>query len=112
MNSFAATALFAGEYQVPLLAPSIAAVAATAAELVLPVMVVLGLGGRTAAAGLFILNAVAVASLSEIPEAALQLHVFWGSVLAFLTLWGPGNWSVDRFIAPRFGAAAAYTRAA
>mgnify|MGYP000896389305 CR=1 FL=1 len=28
-------------------------------------------------------------------HAALQQHVFWGSLLAGLVLWGPGRWSVD-----------------
>jgi putative oxidoreductase len=49
-----------------------------------------------------VLNIVAVLSLAEIPEAALQQHVFWGSLLAGLVLWGPGKWSVDHFVAPSF----------
>jgi len=36
-----------------------------------------------------------VISLSEIGEAALQQHVFWGSLLLGLMLWGPGRWSFD-----------------
>ena len=91
-------ALFANEYQVPLLDPVPAAWLGTAGELVLPVLLVLGLGGRFAAAGLFILNAVAVASLPEIAPAALQQHVFWGSLLAGLLLFGPGRWSVDGWL--------------
>lgn len=94
-------ALFADEYMVPLLSPALAAFGGTAGELVLPVLLVLGLCGRLAAFGLFVLNFVAVISLAEVPPAALQQHIFWGSVLAFLVLWGPGNWSLDRFIAPR-----------
>lgn len=95
-------ALFADEYQVPLLSPEVAAVAGTAGELVLPVLLALGLAGRFGALGLFVLNIVAVLSLAEIPEAALQQHVFWGSLLAGLVLWGPGKWSVDHFVAPSF----------
>lgn len=95
-------ALFADEYHVPLLPPEIAAVAGTTGELVLPVLLALGLAGRFGAMGLFVLNIVAVLSLAEIADAALQQHVFWGSLLAGLVLWGPGRWSVDRFIAPRF----------
>jgi len=93
-------ALFMDEYQVPLLNATIAAYAGAAAEIILPVLLVLGIGGRFAAAGMFILNAVAVASLSMIAPAALQQHLFWGSLLAALLLWGPGRWSVDRFTAP------------
>ena len=31
----------------------------------------------------------------EVADAALQQHVFWGSLLLALVLWGPGRWSVD-----------------
>ena len=92
--------LFMDEYHVPLLNPTVAAYMGTAAELVLPVLLVLGLGGRFAAAGLFVLNAVAVVSLMDVAPAAFQQHLFWGSLLAALLLWGPGRWSVDRFASP------------
>lgn len=110
-------ALFEDEYQVPLLSPALAAVLGTAGELVLPVLLALGLAGRFAALGLFAVNAVAVISLAEIAPAALQQHVFWGSLLFALLLWGPGRWSLDRWLAPRLLAGtqrahAGYTRAA
>ena len=92
--------LFMEEYHVPLLNPTVAAYLGTGAELVLPVLLVLGLGGRFAAAGLFVLNAVAVVSLMDVAPAAFQQHLFWGSLLAALLLWGPGRWSVDRFASP------------
>ncbi len=95
-------ALFADEYHVPLVPPELAAYAGTAGELVLPALLALGLAGRFGAMGLFVLNIVAVLSLQEIADAALQQHVFWGSLLAGLVLWGPGKWSLDRFVAPRF----------
>ncbi len=91
-------ALFQDEYHVPLLPPAVAAVAGTAGELVLPVLLALGLAGRFAAAGLSVVNVVAVLSLAEIAPAALQQHVFWGSLLVGLLLWGPGRWSLDRFV--------------
>ena len=93
-------ALFMDEYHVPLLDPTVAAYMGTAAELALPVLLALGLFGRFAAAGMSVLNVVAVLSLAEIADAALQGHVFWGSLLAALLLWGPGRWSVDRFAVP------------
>jgi putative oxidoreductase len=99
-------ALFADEYHVPLLPTEVAAVAGTAGELVLPVLLALGLAGRFGAMGLFVLNIVAVLSLQDIADAALQQHVFWGSLLAGLILWGPGKWSVDHLVAPKFLAAA------
>ncbi|MCW5651077.1 MAG: DoxX family protein [Ramlibacter sp.] len=94
-------ALFTDEYQVPLLPPELAAVMGTAGELVLPVLLVLGMGGRFAALGLSVVNAVAVVSLSEIAPAALQQHVFWGSLLAGLAIFGPGAWSLERWVWPR-----------
>jgi putative oxidoreductase len=88
-------ALFTDEYHVPLLSPEVAAFAGTAGEIVLPVLLVLGLGGRFAALALSVMNVVAVLSVPEMPEAAFALHVFWGSLLAGLVLWGPGKWSMD-----------------
>jgi putative oxidoreductase len=107
-------ALFTDEYKVPLLTPEVAAAAGTAGELVLPVLLALGLGGRFAALGLSVVNAVAVISLAEIAPAALQQHIFWGSLLLGLLLWGPGRWSLDRFVLTwlqRQTPTPAYTRA-
>jgi len=96
-------ALFQDEYQVPLLPPVVAAYAGTTGELVLPVLLALGLAGRFSALGLSVLNVVAVLSLAEIGEAALQQHQLWGSLLLGLVLWGPGRWSADAVLAPRWG---------
>ncbi len=95
-------ALFNDEYRVPLLPPEVAAWAGTAGELALPVLLVLGLGGRFAALGLSLVNIVAVLSLTDIAPAALQQHEFWGSLLLALLLWGPGRWSLDTWLAWRW----------
>ena len=102
-------ALFTDEYHVPLLPPEMAAMLGTAGELVLPVLLALGLAGRFAALGLSVVNIVAVVSLAEIAEAALMQHVFWGSLLLGLVLWGPGRWSLDRTILPGLRVAAVET---
>lgn len=94
-------ALFRDEYHVPLLPPALAAPLGTAGELVLPVLLALGLGGRFAALGLFVVNTMAVLSLAEIADAALMQHVFWGSLLAGLAIYGPGSWSLERIVWPR-----------
>lgn len=94
-------ALFADEYQVPLLPPDVAAWLGTLGELALPVLLVLGLCGRFGAFGLFVVNIVAVLSLPEIAPAALQQHQFWGSLLLGVVLWGPGQWALDRLWWPR-----------
>jgi putative oxidoreductase len=53
-------------------------------------------------------------SLAEIAPAALQQHVFWGSLLLGLLLWGPGRWSLDHRVGRRLQGPATrpYTRAA
>lgn len=89
-------ALFEDEYHVPLLPPEVAAVAGTAGELVLPVLLVLGLGGRFAALGLSVVNVVAVISLAEIAPAALQQHILWAVLLAGLAIYGPGCWTLEQ----------------
>lgn len=91
--------LFNDVYQVPLLNPDFAAWLATGAELALPVLLVLGLFGRFAAAGLFILNGVAVISYySELSEAGLNQHLYWGILLVVLLSFSKGKWSLDTLL--------------
>jgi putative oxidoreductase len=85
---------------VPLLSPELAAAMGTAGELVLPVLLVLGLGGRFAALGLFVINIIAVISLSDIAPAALQQHITWGVLLAGLAIYGCGKYALDHVIIP------------
>jgi putative oxidoreductase len=92
--------LFTDEYKVPLLSPELAAAMGTAGELVLPVLLVLGLGGRFAALGLFVINIIAVISLSDIAPAALQQHITWGVLLAGLAIYGCGKYALDHVIIP------------
>ena len=88
-------ALFEDEYKVPLLPPELAAYLGTAGELALPVLLVLGLGGRFAALGLSVVNVMAVLSLSEIAPAALLGHQLWGALLVLVALFGAGRFSLD-----------------
>jgi putative oxidoreductase len=91
--------LFEEEYRVPLLSPELAAWLGTGGELLLPVLLALGLGGRFAALGLGVVNIVAVLSLAEIAPAALLGHQLWGVLLLGVLLWGAGRWSLDALIA-------------
>jgi putative oxidoreductase len=91
-------ALFTEEYKVPLLPPDVAALMGTAGEIGLPVLLVLGLGGRFAPLGLSVVNVVAVLSLAEIAPAALQQHITWGILLAGLAVFGNGRWSLDALL--------------
>lgn len=93
-------ALFNDVYQVPLLPPTLAAYMGTAGELGLPVLLVLGLAGRFAGAGLFVVNLMAALSLAadDFSPAAQAQHTLWGVLALVILLWGAGRWSVDRFI--------------
>ena len=93
--------LFTHEYQVPLLSPEIAAYLGTAAELILPVLLVLGLGGRFAAAALFVFNIVAVISYPDLNEVGVMQHQYWGVLLLIPLLYGPGKLSIDYLIQRR-----------
>lgn len=93
--------LFSDIYAVPLLSPEAAAYLATGAELGLPVLLVLGLFGRFAASGLFILNAVAVISYPDLSEAGYNQHLYWGLLLAVLLLMCRWKWSIDFWLEKR-----------
>ncbi len=95
--------LFRNEYHVPLLPPALAAVTGTAAELALPVFLLLGLGARAAAIALFIFNIVAATSYPDLSVAGLKDHILWGSLLLVTIFYGPGGISVDHWLARRFG---------
>jgi len=88
--------LFEYEYAVPVLPYEIAAWAGTAAELILPVLLAVGLLTRFSAFGLFFVNIVAVISLVDIPPAALNEHLFWGALIAMIFFQGGGLLSADR----------------
>ncbi|HLO94334.1 MAG TPA: DoxX family protein [Burkholderiaceae bacterium] len=97
-------ALFQDEYQVPLLPPEVAAYAGTAGEVLLPPLLLLGLATRFAAAGLSVVNVMAVLSLAEIAPTALAGHQWWGSLLLAVLLWGAGRFSVDQALQSRLKA--------
>jgi putative oxidoreductase len=94
--------LFAYEYHVPLLPPYWAAVIGTAAEIVLPILLVLGLGGRFCILIFFIYNLTAAVSYPFLwtPDGSmgLQEHINWGLLLMLLMLHGPGKLSIDHWL--------------
>ncbi len=70
--------LFRSEYQVPLLPPVWAAYAGTAAELILPVLLAVGLATRFSALALFAFNIIAVLSYPELSEVGLKDYSIGG----------------------------------
>lgn len=94
--------LFTHEYHVPLLSPPVAAFLGTGVELVFPVLLVLGLGGRLAAAVLFVFNIIAVISYPDLNEIGVKDHFYWGILLLVPLLYGPGKLSVDCWLRRRY----------
>ena len=94
--------LFENEYAVPFLSPDIAALLGTGVELFFPVLLVLGLGSRFAAAVLFVFNIIAVISYPDLGEVGLKDHQMWGLLLLVTLLHGPGRLSLDHLIKRRF----------
>lgn len=90
--------LFESEYAVPLLSYTAAAWLGTFGELVFPVLLVFGFFTRLSALALFVVNFVAVISLSEITPAALNQHYLWAVILTALTVKGGSHWTLDNLI--------------
>ena len=90
--------LFEYEYQVPLLPWQMAAYLGTAAELILPVFVALGLFTRPMALALFIFNIIAVVSYPLLWERGFFDHQLWGMMLLVNVFWGGGVISLDKLI--------------
>ena len=97
--------LFRETYKVPVLPPELAATIGTFGELVFPVMIALGLAGRQGAAGLFVVNVMAVVSYLDLfgfeCPAGINSHYYWGSILLALVVFGPGKISLDEVILRR-----------
>jgi len=105
----ATLALFHDEYKVPLLPPDFAACVGAFGELAFPVLITLGLAGRFGAAGLFVVNAMAVISYPQLwgfdCPAGIHMHFVWGAILLALVLFGPGKLSLDAVVLRRLGLA-------
>ncbi len=87
--------LFSNEYHVPVLPPAVAAVMGAGGELVFPVMLLLGWQGRFAAAGLFLVNLVAVMSYPGLEPVMIKDHILWAVLIAYLFFHGVGRWSLQ-----------------
>ena len=95
-------ALFANEYAVPLLPTDVAALLGTGVELLLPVLLVLGLGSRLAVLVLFVFNVIAVIAYPDLGAVGLHDHQTWGLLLLVTLLHDPGKLSIDHLIGRRW----------
>lgn len=94
--------LFETEYQVPLLPPGVAALAGTAFELAMPVLLVLGLTTRLAALPLLGMALVIQFVLGAANPAYDSVeHAYWMFVLLAIIVHGPGPLSLDHLIRSR-----------
>jgi putative oxidoreductase len=96
--SDSAVALFADEYQVPLLSPELGAHLAAYAEHLFPILLVLGLFTRASALGL--LGMTAVIQIFVYPD-AWPTHLVWATALLYLGGRGAGRVSLDSLLALR-----------
>ncbi len=87
--------LFENEYALPLIPSDIAAVLATTAEHVLPILLILGLFTRFSAFGLMCMTAVI--QIFVYPD-AWATHGLWAAALLAVVARGPGNISLDRLL--------------
>ncbi|WP_298198246.1 DoxX family protein [Novosphingobium sp.] len=90
--------LFETDYALPLIPPNIAAHAATYAEHLFPILLVLGLGSRFAALGL--LGMTTVIEVFVYPD-AWSTHLSWAGLLLPIIAKGAGAVSLDAVIARR-----------
>ena len=89
---------FTDFHPIPGVDPVIAAVAGTAGEVILPVLLALGLFGRVAALGLFIMTLVIQFGVPAEYEIAHHQHYVWMMLLAVPLFHGMGRISVDYWL--------------
>lgn len=97
-NWMSTVMLFTLVYDVPYLPPEVAAGLSAAVELGGSFLLAVGLAGRVGALSLFALNIVASISYGQLSEAALKEAFYWGILLMYLVLHGPGLLSLDALI--------------
>ncbi len=90
--------LFEYEYSVPIISSVLAAWIATAAELIIPVFLVLGLMTRLNVIALFILNIVAAISYADLSFAGEKDHLIWGLMMLILFFYGAGKLGLDHWL--------------
>jgi putative oxidoreductase len=67
------------------------------AEIILPVLLVLGLTTRAAALGLLVMTLVIQLTV----PAGWPLHITWAAMALGVMAWGPGRWSLDQLMGER-----------
>jgi putative oxidoreductase len=86
-----------GPYPFP--APGIVAFAAGSAEILLPILLVLGLATRLAALGLAVMTLIVQLTVPD----GWPIHLTWAAMALAIMTWGPGRASLDHAIKSRTG---------
>ncbi len=81
-----------GPYSFP--APAVTAFAAGSAEILLPILLVLGLATRLSAFGLLVMTLVVQLTVPS----GWPLHLTWAAMALGIMAWGPGRVSLDHLI--------------
>ncbi|TLG79303.1 DoxX family protein [Methylocystis sp. B8] len=89
-------ALFADEYKVPLISPTVSAYMASAMEFILPLLLFIGLLTRLSALGLLMMTLVI--QIFVFPDAWWTVHAYWAAILIVLIARGPGALSLDHLL--------------
>ncbi len=96
-----AVLLFSSEFKLhlpggpyPFPAPAVMAFAAGAAEILLPVFLVLGLATRLSALGLLVMTLVVQLTVPS----GWPIHLTWAAMALAIMAWGPGRISLDDWI--------------
>jgi putative oxidoreductase len=97
-----AVLLFSSEFKLhlpggpyPFPAPGVVAFAAGTAEILRPVLLVVGLGTRLAAFGLLTMTLVVQLTVPD----GWPVHITWAAMALGIMAWGPGRLSLDHWIA-------------
>ena len=98
--------LFSSEFQLhlpggpyPFPAPAVTAFAAGSAEILLPLLLVLGLATRAAALGLLVMTLIVQLTVPD----GWPLHLTWAAMAFGVMAWGPGRISLDHLIGEHKG---------
>ena len=78
-----------GPYDFP--APAVTAFLAGSAEIIFPLLLVLGLGTRFAAFGLLFMTGIVELTVPE----GWPIHITWAAMALGIMAWGPGRLSID-----------------
>lgn len=87
--------ILGGIYDFP--APAVSAFLAGTGEIILPILLVLGLGTRFAAFALLVMTAIVQLTVPT----GWPLHLTWAAMALAIMAWGPGRIALDHLIARR-----------